>query len=74
MSPTTSLPRTRLQEILDAEGRKQTWLAAQIGVTRAVISSYANGLHVPDDKRPLIAKALGRTVKDVFGTEVGEPL
>jgi len=67
MSTTTSHPRTRLAEILELEGRKQTWLADQLGVRRATISAYVNGLHVPQDRREAIAEALGRTVRDVFG-------
>lgn len=66
MSPTTSTPGTRLQEILDSEGRKQSWLADQVGVTRATISLYCNGLHVPDDRKTAIAEALGRKLDDVF--------
>lgn len=59
-------PITRLGQILEEEGRKQTWLAERAGVTSAAISLYVNGLHCPDDKRELIAEALGRTVADVF--------
>jgi transcriptional regulator with XRE-family HTH domain len=62
---------TRLGEILDKEGRSQTWLARQIGVSRSTISQYVNGLHVPDDKRGPIAEALEREIGDVFGEVQG---
>lgn len=66
MTQTASRPRSRLGEILESEGRKQVWLADQIGVTRALVSSWCNGLHVPEDRRPAIAEALGREIADVF--------
>lgn len=58
--------KTRLQQVLQEEGRKQRWLAEQIGVDEAMVSRYASGLHVPDDKQRLIARALRRRVRDVF--------
>jgi DNA-binding XRE family transcriptional regulator len=61
---------TRLAEILDTEGRSQAWLGRVIGTSRTTIHSYCKGLHVPDDKKALIAEALGREISDVFpGTE-----
>jgi transcriptional regulator with XRE-family HTH domain len=57
---------TRLKEILDEEGRKQTWLAEKTGLSAGAINNYAHGLHCPDDKKQLIADVLGRDVADVF--------
>lgn len=59
-------PRTRLGEILETEGRMQSWLASRVGVTRSRMSDYVNGLHVPDDRKVAIAQALGREIEDVF--------
>ncbi len=58
--------KTRLGEILEAEGRKQSWLAEQIGIDTGTLSRYVNGLHVPQDRREAIAEALGRDVANVF--------
>lgn len=60
---------TRLAEILASEGRRQSWLAEQIGVDQATMSHYVHGKHVPEDRQRLIAGALGRSVDDVFPTE-----
>lgn len=65
MTQTTYI--TRLEEILDTEGRSQAWLGRQIGKSRTTINAYCKGLHVPDDMREAIADALGRTVANVFG-------
>lgn len=59
-------PRTRLGQILRSEGRRQRWLADQIGVDEATMSHYVHGRHVPDDRKAVIADALGRSVEDVF--------
>ncbi len=68
MAPTQSKPRyrTRLDEIMATEGRKQTWLARQVGCSRAQISLIVGGYHADDATRRAIAEALGRTVDDVF--------
>lgn len=58
--------RSELQRILLEEGRKQSWLAERTGIDGASLSHYVNGLHVPDDKRALIAVALGREMSDLF--------
>lgn len=62
---------TRLKRILREEGRKQRWLASQIGVSESQVHYIVNGLHVADATKRSIAEALGRDVDDVFGpTEV----
>lgn len=58
---------TRLGQIMDLEGRKQSWLSERTGIDTGTLSRYVNGLHVPDDRKTAIAEALGRTVDDCFG-------
>ncbi len=65
-SATTNTFKTRLAEILHKEGRRQSWLARTIDIDPSLLSRYVNGLHVPDDKRTLIAQALEREISDVF--------
>jgi transcriptional regulator with XRE-family HTH domain len=52
---------TELQRILRAEGRKQRWLAAEIGIAESRVSQYVNAVLMPGpvNKRK-IALALGR--------------
>jgi hypothetical protein len=69
MNLVQTTPKTRLGEILETEGRKQSWLARKVGIDTGMLSRYVNGLHCPDDKKALIAEALGRDVADVFPTE-----
>lgn len=69
MDASTTAPVTRLGEILVNEGRTAAWLARQIGISRSTIYQHVKGLHVPDDRRKLIAEALGRSVADVFPEE-----
>lgn len=59
-------PTTRLGEILEAEGRKQSWLAERVGVDPATLSRIVNGLHPADDTRAKIAAALGRTEAELW--------
>lgn len=66
---TTKTYRTRLGEILDTEGRKQSWLSRVTGIDDSTISRYVYGLHCPDDHREAIATALRRSVDDVFPPE-----
>jgi DNA-binding transcriptional regulator YdaS (Cro superfamily) len=58
---------TRLKHILDTEGRRQTWLADQLGVGRSIMCQWCSGhKKVPQHRRAQIAKALGRNESDVF--------
>jgi len=66
MSATRTRPKTRLAEILETEGRKQSWLVQVTGIDSGMLSRYVNGLHCPDDRQRTIAEALGREVQDVF--------
>lgn len=63
---------TPLKQILAAEGRKQRWLAEQIGVHESLVSRYCRGLHPDDRTKAAIAAVLGRTVADLWGTD-GSP-
>lgn len=57
---------TALKRTLQAEGRKQVWLAGQIGKHESEVSRIVNGF-IPDDAtRQAIAQALGRTVEELF--------
>jgi DNA-binding transcriptional regulator YdaS (Cro superfamily) len=62
----TSTP-TKLKQILDHEGRRQSWLAEQIGVGRSVVCQWCSGhKQVPKDRRPQIARVLGRNEAEIF--------
>lgn len=56
----------KLGEILEVEGRKITWLAEKSGVNRNTIHNYANGAAPSLDKAYEIARALGKTVYDIW--------
>jgi DNA-binding XRE family transcriptional regulator len=71
-TPTPLHNETALARILRQEGRKQVWLAEQVGVSRNTMNAYVRGLHVPDDKRILIAEVLGRTVEELFPSHEAE--
>lgn len=58
---------TPLRQALDADGRRQTWLAEQVGVDPRQVWAWVHGLVVPlPANRAAIALALGRTVEDLF--------
>lgn len=62
----TDRPITPLRRVLDQEGRRYSWLAAQIGVDTAQMTRYLNGMYVPEDRRKAIADVLGRDVAELF--------
>lgn len=62
----TPAPTTRLGQILREEGRRQSWLADQVGVHESLVSRWVHGLQVPEAMQGPIAEALGREVADVF--------
>ena len=65
---TDSYP-TRLKQILETEGRTQTWLGRQLDppITRSKVCEWAAGVAIPSQaRREQIARALGRSVSDVF--------
>lgn len=57
---------TPLGRIMRTEGRKQRWLADQVGVSESHMSYVIKGAQVSDDLAQAIAKALGRQVDEVF--------
>lgn len=57
---------TALKRILLAEGRKQSWLAAKVGLREDQLSRIVNGLHCDASTREAIASALGRTVAELW--------
>lgn len=56
--------RTRLQEVIQDEGRKQAWLAERAGIDPAHLSRIVNGLHP--------SQATARAIADALGRETGE--
>lgn len=73
MSTTDPAPafHSTLEQILEDEGRKQSWLAEQIGVSRTQMNYWVHGLHCPEPYRTQIAEALGRKPAEVFPPEAG---
>lgn len=70
---TPARQRTKLAEVLDAEGRRQTWLADLCGVSRRTVWTWVHGIHEPDHgNRAKIALALGKSTDDLWPT--GEDL
>lgn len=61
---------TPLKNVLREEGRRQDWLAEQVGADVYQVSRWVRGVHVPiETTRQAIARALGRHVEEVFPTE-----
>lgn len=61
--------KTKLEQIMIEEGRSQTWLAKQVGVSPNQVNRWVKGIHEPTRlymKR--IAEALGRPVEGIFFT------
>lgn len=61
------VPKTRLAEILENEGRTQSWIARRLGVKRQQVGVWVNGAYepVPATKKQ-IADLLGRTVDELW--------
>lgn len=65
---------TPLKRTLDEQGRRQTWLAEQVGVDARQVWGWVHGLHVPaEPTRQRIACALGRHPEDLWPTQQHEP-
>jgi DNA-binding XRE family transcriptional regulator len=58
--------RTALQRILREDGRRQDWLAEQVGISQSRLSLIVNGLHCPEPLKEKIAAALRREISEVF--------
>jgi transcriptional regulator with XRE-family HTH domain len=53
-----------------AEGRRQSWLAREVGIDQADLSRIANrGLIPSDEVQQKIAEALGRTVDELWPSQ-----
>lgn len=61
---------TPLKRLLVAEGRKQSWLAEKIGIDQATLSRIVNGLHCDPSTREAIAKALCRSVDELWPASI----
>ena len=59
-------PVTRLGEVLEAEGRKQSWLSEQTGIDPATLNRMVRGYVADAEKQERVAKALGRKRKDLW--------
>lgn len=58
---------TPLARLLREEGRRQDWLAAQIGARPEQVSRWVQGVHLPvEATREAIANALRLPVDEVF--------
>jgi putative transcriptional regulator len=62
--------KSLLMEILKEEGRTQTWLCKQVGVSNTTMTSLVNNKRLPT--LPVaykIARALGRKIEDIWYEE-----
>lgn len=60
----------RIQEILDAKGRTQTWLASELkgAVNRQTLNAYCQNQQQPRlDTLAIIASVLGVSVRSLIG-------
>lgn len=61
---------TPLKLALREEGRRQDWLAEQIGASADQVCRWANGVHIPvEATRELIAARVGRKVDELWPDE-----
>ena len=57
----------KIFEIMDSKGISQSELATRTGITQSTISDWKNKGHNPNsDKLPLVCKALGIRISDLF--------
>lgn len=60
---------TPLKRILEEQGRRQDWLAREVGVNITTVWHWVHGINRPSPaNQAKIAKALGREVEEVFPT------
>ncbi len=66
---------TPLGRVLAEEGRKLTWLAAQVGASKQEVWRWVHGLHAPvPSMQERIANALGRDIGELWpDAPVDEP-
>lgn len=61
------VPKTRLAQILQDEGRTQTWIARRLGVKRQQVGVWVNGAYEPvPATKAQIAELLGRRVDELW--------
>lgn len=59
---------TPLERVMDAQGRKQVWLAEQVGYQPRAVRAWMRGKRVP--KRPVaekVAELLGVPMREAWG-------
>lgn len=65
---TTGPKYNRIQEVLDAQGRSQDWLAGQIGRSRKMVNEYCRNVRQPSlELLFVIAHVLGVTPQELIG-------
>lgn len=58
---------TPLKLVLDADGRRQSWLAERLDVDPRQVWGWVHGIHEPaDETKARIASLLGRAVQELF--------
>jgi hypothetical protein len=64
------MPRrvTPLKIAIVASGERQKDIGADVGLDEASFSRIVNGLHCSDDLMQKIARRLGRSVEELFGS------
>lgn len=72
--PSRTPASTPLKRVLQSEGRKQSWLAEQVGIDQPTLSRIVNGLHCDEGTRQKISAALGREVCDLWPTADADEL
>jgi len=64
---------TPLKQELEQQGRRQDWLAREVGVNISTVWEWVHGIKKPSpDNQRKIAKALGRKLGDLFPAESAE--
>lgn len=66
--------KTPLRQLLDEEGRKQSWLAARTGLHTSRVSLIVNGLHPTQAEAEAIAQTLGRDIAELWPDGATEPV
>ncbi len=60
MNETTHFTGTKIKAILTAQGRRQDWLASQVGVATSTVSRWMSGeLPIRKEHAEKVASALG---------------
>lgn len=73
MNEMTSYSGTKIKQVLTDQGRRQDWLAAQVGVATSTVSRWVNGeLPIRFDHAQQVAALLGVSFFDVAESRKGE--